>query len=57
MIPKSWSGNPSHCRSQLSVTCSNSVAAGALFHSMPFTLRAAESISARMLGMEDETEK
>ena len=40
MIPKNSAGSPIHWRSHPSVTCSSSVSAGQLFHSMPLTLSA-----------------
>jgi hypothetical protein len=57
MIPKNSSGNPIHCRSQPSVTCSSSVMAGPLFQTMPFPFKAAVSISPRMPGWEPEFAK
>ena len=57
MTPNRPAGRPSICRSQSSTTSSSSVAAGELRQSMPFTLKAAESISPRMPGVEDEIAK
>ncbi|GBD30100.1 hypothetical protein HRbin32_01200 [bacterium HR32] len=51
ITPNCW-GSPSICRSQSSVTCSSSVAAGLVRHSMPFTLSAADSISPSTPGAE-----
>src|SRR6478672_13541661 len=57
MTPKNVSSSDSHFRSQPSVTCSSSVAAGADFDSMALTLTAAARKSASMEGGLDETEK
>src|SRR6476646_10760210 len=57
MTPKNVSSSDSHFRSQPSVTCSSSVAAGADFHSMALTLTAAARKSASMEGGLEETEK
>ncbi len=57
MTPKRPAGRPSICRSQSRTTSSSSVAAGELRQSMPFTLKAAESISPRMPGVEEEIAK
>ncbi len=57
MSPNHSSESPSHWRSQLIVTCSSSVAAGQLFHSMPLTFNAAVSISPRMPGPDPVMEK
>src|SRR4051794_11775569 len=56
MIPKNSSLRESHSRSQLNVTCSSSVAAGADFHSIAFTFRVAVRNSASMEGGVEETE-
>ena len=50
MMPNMPSGSPIHCRSQSSTTCSSSVAAGEVFHSMALALSAADSSSAMMPG-------
>ena len=52
MCPNQFSGKPSNCLIQPSVTCSSSVAAGELRQSIAFTFRAAISISARIPGSE-----
>jgi hypothetical protein len=56
-MPKKSGGSPIHSRSQPSVTCSSSVAAGDVRHSMPLTFSAALSISPRMPGPEPEMAK
>ena len=57
MTPKRPAGRPSICRSQSSTTTSSSVAAGAVFQSMPLALKAAASISPRMAGAVEELAK
>ena len=57
MIPNHPSPSPSSWRSQSNVSCSSSVAAGDVFHSMAFVSSAAMSSSARMPGTDDEIAK
>ncbi len=57
MWPCQPSGRPSSRATQSSVTCSSSVAAGALRHRKPTEFSVAASISARIPGGEDELAK
>jgi hypothetical protein len=57
MMPNQPLPSPRSWRSQSMVSCSSSVAAGEVFHSIALTSSAAMSSSARMPGMDDEMEK
>ena len=52
IIPNHEAGSPSAAASQRSTTCSSSVSAGQVFHSIPFALSAAATSSPRIPGAE-----